>query len=140
MNASGNLFGTTEEGGAHDSGTVFELPKGGTINTLASFGGANGQNPEAALIMDSSGNLYGTTSLGGAANDGTVFEVVAGSDVLSTLARRAPQLAVIIYPSPVQGAGASAQLIAALQAAVRRSECDVLLLVRGGGSIVGRHA
>ncbi|MFT4103786.1 MAG: exodeoxyribonuclease VII large subunit [Burkholderiaceae bacterium] len=56
-------------------------------------------------------------------------------DVLSTLRRRAPAGDVIVYPSLVQGADAAARLRAALQAACRRAECDVLLIVRGGGSI-----
>jgi exodeoxyribonuclease VII large subunit len=56
-------------------------------------------------------------------------------DVLSALARRAPQVPVILYPAPVQGADAAPRLIAALAAANRRAEVDTLLLVRGGGSI-----
>ena len=62
MDSSGNLYGTTYQGGASGDGTVFELAQGsGTITTLASFNGANGHAPNARLIMDSSGNLYGTT-------------------------------------------------------------------------------
>jgi len=56
-------------------------------------------------------------------------------DVTITLQRRWPAARVILYPSLVQGEGAAAQLLAALQAAIRRAECEVLLLVRGGGSI-----
>lgn len=56
-------------------------------------------------------------------------------DILSTLARRFPLAKVIIYPSEVQGATASRQLIKALQAANRDQKCDVLILARGGGSI-----
>jgi len=56
-------------------------------------------------------------------------------DVLHVLARRFPALPVIVYPATVQGAEAPAALRAALAAAVRRAECDVLLLVRGGGSL-----
>jgi exodeoxyribonuclease VII large subunit len=56
-------------------------------------------------------------------------------DVLTTLARRAPQLRVIVYPSAVQGAGAPAALVAALRLAAQRNEVDTLLLVRGGGSL-----
>jgi exodeoxyribonuclease VII large subunit len=56
-------------------------------------------------------------------------------DVLAALARRAPQLRVVVYPSPVQGADAPAALVAALQLAGRRREVDTLLLVRGGGSL-----
>ncbi|MGL6112604.1 MAG: exodeoxyribonuclease VII large subunit, partial [Rubrivivax sp.] len=56
-------------------------------------------------------------------------------DVLATLARRAPQVRVIVYPSPVQGADAAASLVAALRLAALRREVDTLLLVRGGGSL-----
>ena len=56
-------------------------------------------------------------------------------DMLTTLARRAPQLAVRIYPSPVQGADAPAALLRALEAAAWRDEVEVLIVARGGGSI-----
>jgi exodeoxyribonuclease VII large subunit len=56
-------------------------------------------------------------------------------DILHVLARRFPAVAVMVYPVPVQGAQAAAEIIAALQAAGRRNECDVLILARGGGSL-----
>nr|WP_255719265.1 exodeoxyribonuclease VII large subunit [Pelomonas sp. P8] len=56
-------------------------------------------------------------------------------DVLTALARRAPQVEVIVYPSPVQGADAPPGLVSALRAANDRAEVDLLLLVRGGGSL-----
>jgi len=56
-------------------------------------------------------------------------------DVLTTLARRNPAVPIIVYPAPVQGAGAGARIAAVLANANRRAECDVLLLVRGGGSL-----
>jgi exodeoxyribonuclease VII large subunit len=56
-------------------------------------------------------------------------------DVLTTLARRNPSIAVVVYPTSVQGEGAPAEIVAALAAAGRRRECDVLILCRGGGSI-----
>ena len=56
-------------------------------------------------------------------------------DVLTTLARRAPHLPVIVYPSLVQGPEAPAALVAALAMAGRRREVDALILARGGGSI-----
>jgi exodeoxyribonuclease VII large subunit len=65
----------------------------------------------------------------------TSLGAAALHDVLSALQRRAPHLRVVVYPSPVQGAEAPAQLIAALATAGRRAEVDVLLLVRGGGSL-----
>jgi exodeoxyribonuclease VII large subunit len=62
-------------------------------------------------------------------------QAAALRDVLATLRRRAPQVQVVLYPTPVQGADAPARIVAALRAAAARDECDVLLLVRGGGSI-----
>lgn len=56
-------------------------------------------------------------------------------DVLTTLARRAPHVPVVVYPSAVQGADAPAQLVQALAQAGRRGEVDTLILCRGGGSI-----
>jgi len=65
----------------------------------------------------------------------TSLGAAALRDVLSTLQRRAPQLRVIVYPSPVQGAEAPDALVRALQLAGERREVDALLLVRGGGSL-----
>ncbi|MDP1690543.1 MAG: exodeoxyribonuclease VII large subunit [Burkholderiaceae bacterium] len=56
-------------------------------------------------------------------------------DVLVALARRAPQVSVLIYPSLVQGAEAPAALVAALALAAERREVDTLILARGGGSL-----
>jgi exodeoxyribonuclease VII large subunit len=56
-------------------------------------------------------------------------------DILQVLARRFPAVAVLIYPVPVQGAQAAAEIVAALELAGRRAECDVLILARGGGSL-----
>ena len=56
-------------------------------------------------------------------------------DILHVLARRFPAVPVLIYPVPVQGAQAAADIIAALKLAGRRAECDVLILARGGGSL-----
>ncbi|MBT5861498.1 MAG: exodeoxyribonuclease VII large subunit, partial [Gammaproteobacteria bacterium] len=59
----------------------------------------------------------------------------AVSDVLSILGRRFPAVPVVIYPAAVQGDAAPGELLSALSIAVRRNECDVLILCRGGGSI-----
>jgi uncharacterized repeat protein (TIGR03803 family) len=86
MDSHGNLFGTTEYGGANGAGTVFEIPASSfnvsnptantaTILTLATFNGTNGSTPVAGLAIDASGNLYGTTAVGGANSSGTVFEL-----------------------------------------------------------------
>ena len=65
----------------------------------------------------------------------TSLAAAALHDVLTTLARRNSALSVIVYPAPVQGDLAAGRIAAALAAANARAECDVLLLVRGGGSI-----
>ena len=91
MDAAGNLYGTTQTGGANEQGTVFEIAKGSTtITTLASFNSANGLYPDADVTLDSAGDLYGTTygttSTVGTNGLGTVFEIVKGSTTVTTLA------------------------------------------------------
>ena len=56
-------------------------------------------------------------------------------DVLIALRRRFPATAVLIYPTPVQGAGAAEEIARTLALADRRADCDVLILTRGGGSL-----
>lgn len=65
----------------------------------------------------------------------TSLGAAALHDVLTALARRAPQVEVIIYPSLVQGAEAPAALVASIEQANARREVELLLLVRGGGSL-----
>lgn len=95
LDKNGNLYGTTDAGGANDAGAVFELMppqvSGGswTESILYSFGANNndGRTPLAGLAIDSLGNLYGTTPYGGAnkskacASDGcgAVFELTPPS-------------------------------------------------------------
>jgi uncharacterized repeat protein (TIGR03803 family) len=80
--AEGDLFGTTEIGGADNSGTVFEIAKtptgyASTATVLASFDGFDGELPQAGLLADAEGDLFGTTWGGGPAGggEGTVFEI-----------------------------------------------------------------
>ena len=88
--SSGNLYGTTSNGGAYGLGTVFELVNSSgsfTEKVLYSFGAtvADGAMPIAGLLIDNSGNLYGTTMMGGSVTAcggygcGTVFELVNSS-------------------------------------------------------------
>ncbi|MDP2706636.1 MAG: exodeoxyribonuclease VII large subunit, partial [Burkholderiales bacterium] len=65
----------------------------------------------------------------------TSLQAAALRDVLTTLRRRMAAIPVIVYPTPVQGAGAGAQIAAAIGGADARAECDVLIVCRGGGSI-----
>jgi exodeoxyribonuclease VII large subunit len=62
-------------------------------------------------------------------------QAAALRDVLTTLRRRAPMIPVILYPAQVQGDGAAATVARAIATANARSECDVLIVCRGGGSL-----
>lgn len=87
FDGAGNLYGTTNLGGSHEQGAVFELSPlaggGWKEAVIYSFGSnvtLDGKNPSSGLVFDSAGNLYGTTTNGGFYGLGTVFElsVVAG--------------------------------------------------------------
>jgi exodeoxyribonuclease VII large subunit len=62
-------------------------------------------------------------------------QAAAVRDVLVALRRRAPHLPCVLYPTLVQGERAAEGIAQALALANARAECDVLLLIRGGGSI-----
>jgi uncharacterized repeat protein (TIGR03803 family) len=90
FDAAGDLYGTTQTGGAYGYGTVFKLAPGvngkWTETVLHSFNGNDGNQPASALIFDSLGNLYGTTEAGGTRSyfsgygGGTVFKLAPGAD------------------------------------------------------------
>jgi len=92
FDATGNLYGTTFEGGslskgaASGNGTAFELSLGPTgawtEKVIHSFlgGPSDGQYPLAGLTVDQAGNLYGTTQVGGLGNSGSVFELSPGGN------------------------------------------------------------
>ncbi len=75
LDSQGNLYGTTEEGGAYDKGVVFKLTPNGVYTILHSFNGTDGNMPNTGLTMDSQGNLYGITEAGGANYLGTIYEI-----------------------------------------------------------------
>ncbi len=85
MDSKGNLYGTTEDGGAHNVGVVFKLNiKTKKETVLYSFGGTSGDGefPSSGLVRDSKGNLYGTTQTGGANALGTVFVVTGTTETV----------------------------------------------------------
>ena len=87
IDSNGNLWGTTETGGAGGYGVVWEVPKGSTaMKVVVSFDGANGAYPVAGVTEDSNGNLWGTTTQGGASDDGVVWEIPKGSSTLKVVA------------------------------------------------------
>lgn len=62
-------------------------------------------------------------------------QAAALRDVLAAIRRRAPHLCVVLYPSLVQGEGAAERIAESIATAGKRMDCDLLLVVRGGGSI-----
>src|SRR2546423_3837367 len=74
----GNLYSTTQEGGAftsgHQYGTVFRITPSGDMTVLHSFDNTNGGIPNSGLTLGTDGNLYGTTATGGLGY-GTIFRI-----------------------------------------------------------------
>jgi uncharacterized repeat protein (TIGR03803 family) len=81
FDTSGNLYGTTTDGGTAGAGAVFKMTStstGWTETVVHSFGAGNstdGSYPDAGVVFDTLGNLYGTTTYGGTYDDGTVFAI-----------------------------------------------------------------
>src|SRR5207247_901881 len=75
QDSAGNLYGTTQQGGASGYGTVYKLAPSGDFTVLHSFDFSDGAYPYAGLVQDSAGNLYGTTYSGGASGGGVVFAI-----------------------------------------------------------------
>ena len=96
LDSNGNLFGTTDGGGAGgNNGTVFKFSSAtSTLTTLATFTSTNGANPEGRLTLDSNGNLFGTTQLGGTSGNGTVFQLTPAA------AATAPEPGALLLLAP----------------------------------------
>ena len=82
---AGNLYGTTEWGGAFGHGVVFKLDTANNQTVLHSFAGGpnDGSHPWAPVTLDAAGNIYGTTYVGGQHEYGTVFKLdPAGNETI----------------------------------------------------------
>ena len=88
VDIGGNLYGTTQSGGASNKGIVYQLAAGGgtyTFSILHSFSGPDGADPQYGVGIDNVGNLYGTTDEGGKSNTncagqcGLVYELTLSS-------------------------------------------------------------
>jgi uncharacterized repeat protein (TIGR03803 family) len=77
LDDAGNIYGTTDFGGANGAGTVFKLAPDGTQTLLYSFVGPEGAEPDGAVIVMPNGTLYGTAGSGGASGNGTLFKLTA---------------------------------------------------------------
>jgi uncharacterized repeat protein (TIGR03803 family) len=72
---TGNLFGTTVEGGSGGYGTVWEINSSGTFTTLHNFAETDGAYPYSRPFVSKAGNVYGTTYYGGSSSYGTLYEI-----------------------------------------------------------------
>lgn len=85
LDAAGNLYGTTFDGGINGGGTVYELSPssaGWTFTTLYSFSGGYG-GPYNKLTLDDKGNIYGFTNAEGANGLGSVFKLARANGAWS---------------------------------------------------------
>jgi len=74
--SDGSFYGTTQDGGTNNLGTVFKISTNGLLTSWYSFNtGDDGNGPQAGLAQGSDGNFYGTTAFGGTNGTGTVFEM-----------------------------------------------------------------
>lgn len=77
--SNGNFYGTTQLGGSHNDGVVYEITPTGSYKVLYNFCAqvncSDGQYPMSAVVQDSAGNLFGTAFYGGAYGDGVVYEI-----------------------------------------------------------------
>jgi uncharacterized repeat protein (TIGR03803 family) len=78
LDAAGNLYGTTFDGGDNGGGTVYKLSASGTFTTLYSFSGGYG-GPYNKLTLDASGNIYGFTNGDGINGLGSIFKLTASN-------------------------------------------------------------
>jgi uncharacterized repeat protein (TIGR03803 family) len=75
LDATGNLYGTTFQGGRSEHGIVFKISKKGKYTIVHRFSQNEGKNPNGGLVSDPAGNLYGTAQLGGRHDLGSVFQL-----------------------------------------------------------------
>ena len=77
----GNLYGSSQYGGAHNCGTIFKITTAGKLTVVHAFTCTDGNRPVSAMIQGADGNFYGTTYQGGANDNGVVFKMTAGGSL-----------------------------------------------------------
>jgi uncharacterized repeat protein (TIGR03803 family) len=78
---AGNLYGTTQFGGANGQGVAFEITSAGQFSVIYNFVGS--ADPNSGLTLDAAGNVYGTTLNGGAFQNGSVYKLSKTNGVWS---------------------------------------------------------
>src|SRR6185369_11976747 len=77
----GLLYGTTESGGANNTGMVYQVTLDGTVTLIHSFTGGNGgASPDAELVVAKDGSMYGTTIRGGNQQNGVIYRITTNGD------------------------------------------------------------
>jgi uncharacterized repeat protein (TIGR03803 family) len=91
LGSDGNFYGTTNNGGTYNQGTVFKVTSTGVESVQHSFSGngglsgsVDGANPNSPLVEGTDGKYYGTTWYGGANNTGSVYNITSGG-LLTTI-------------------------------------------------------
>lgn len=74
----GNLYGTTNSGGANGYGTVSQLTLAGNLTTLHNFDGSDGANSQSGLVQYTNRTFYGATYSGGTHGGGVIFSLSTG--------------------------------------------------------------
>lgn len=77
LDDAGNIYSTTDFGGANGDGAVFKLATDGTVTLLHSFTGADGAAPDGGVLVMPNGTIFGTTGSGGSQNNGVLFKISA---------------------------------------------------------------
>ena len=104
VSSGGVLYGTAQNGGIGDAGTVFQvLQNGSDFTTLASFDFVNGAYPQAGVMLAANNTLYGTTIQGGSGNDGAIFNVVPPLAQLTISIDATGTNTVVSWPSVLLG-------------------------------------
>ena len=141
--ASGDLYGTTNQGGGANLGVVYKLNKYGETVLHNFAGGSDGASPYAGVKLDSAGNLYGTTYQGGSSNAGVVYKLsttgqetllhtlTGGSDGGNPYAGVILDSAGNLYGTASKGGTANAGVVYKLDPANRAGDGAVQLRWRG---------
>jgi uncharacterized repeat protein (TIGR03803 family) len=101
--SDGYFYGTTDNGGTNNEGTVFKISTNGALTTLYSFtGGNDGANPQAGLVQGTDGSFYGSTSVGRLGGTGTVFRLTIVPEPQLTIIPSAPYV-ILMWPTNYAG-------------------------------------
>jgi uncharacterized repeat protein (TIGR03803 family) len=139
LDGTGNVYGTTEIGGAYGLGGLFQLTQSGsswTETVLHSFAGGDGYNPLARPIIDQQGNLYGTTSQGPVGQSGgAVYELQpSGGTWTYRVLVALPALPGTVGPVAALTMDAAGNLYGTTQRGGSNGYGSVFKLTRSGGS------